>query len=159
WNRAVDLSHVCRVVLLSDALSPPHARNRGAPRSYTTGRPICRPRDSFDTRDRSDRGYVKSQPALKICCVITSLGAGGAERTVSLLANRWALRGQDVTVITLAGAADDHYDLNSHVKRRVLDLETDSRSLAQAVANNFAKIRGLRRAVSSLTPDVIISFV
>lgn len=96
---------------------------------------------------------------MKICCVISSLGAGGAERTVSLLANRWAARRQDVSVVTLAAAASDHYELDPRVERLALDLETDSHSLAQAVANNLAKIWGLRRAVASLAPDVVISFV
>ena len=96
---------------------------------------------------------------MKICCVISSLGAGGAERTVSLLANRWAARGQDVTIVTVAAPASDHYELDPRVERLALDLETESHSLAQAVTNNVAKIRGLRRTVASLAPDVVISFV
>lgn len=96
---------------------------------------------------------------MKICFVIASLGAGGAERFVSLLANRWAARGEDVTIVTIAAAVGDHYELDPRVERLALDLETESHSLAQAVTSNLAKIRSLRRAVVSIVPDVVISFV
>jgi GalNAc-alpha-(1->4)-GalNAc-alpha-(1->3)-diNAcBac-PP-undecaprenol alpha-1,4-N-acetyl-D-galactosaminyltransferase len=96
---------------------------------------------------------------VKICCVISSLESGGAERVLSLLATRWATRGQDVTIVTVGSAASDHYELGPGVDRVALDLETDSNSLLQAVTNNFVKIRGLRGAVASLAPDVVISFL
>jgi glycosyltransferase involved in cell wall biosynthesis len=96
---------------------------------------------------------------VKICCIISSLAAGGAERVMSLLANEWAGRGRGVTVVTLDGTTIDAYQLDPRVARLRLDLEIESHSPAQAVIHNLLKIRGLRRAVASLAPDVVISFV
>jgi len=75
-----------------------------------------------------------------------------------LLANQWARDGYGVTIVTLAATTADAYSLDSIVNRLGLDLETESRSLAKAVKNNLLKIRGLRRAITALAPDVVISF-
>jgi glycosyltransferase involved in cell wall biosynthesis len=40
-----------------------------------------------------------------------------------------------------------------------LDLERDSRSPGQAITHNLRKIRGLRRALVAIAPDVIVSFM
>jgi glycosyltransferase involved in cell wall biosynthesis len=96
---------------------------------------------------------------VRICCVVSSLGAGGAERTVSLLANAWAARGRPIAIVTLTGVSGDAYALDHRVERIGLDLERDSRSRVQAIVNNLRKVRGLRHAVASLAPDVVISFV
>jgi glycosyltransferase involved in cell wall biosynthesis len=95
----------------------------------------------------------------KICCMVSSLSAGGAERVMSLLANEWAARGHEVTVVTLAPAASDVYPLDRRVDRVALDVELESRSPTQALVHNVRKIRALKRAMVSIAPDVVISFV
>ena len=96
---------------------------------------------------------------MKICCVISGLYAGGAERVLSLLANHWARRGWAVTIITLSPTGHDAYDLERHVERVGLGLEGETRSLWQAVASNGRKMLALRRAVGRRRPDLVISFV
>lgn len=96
---------------------------------------------------------------MKICCVVSSLGAGGAERVVSLLANAWAAEGRRIAVVTLTGVNGDAYALDSRVERVGLDLERRSRSPLQAIVHNVRKVRGLRRTVGALAPDVVVSFV
>ena len=96
---------------------------------------------------------------MKICCMVSSLSAGGAERVMSLLANEWAARGRDVTVVTLASAASDLYSLDPRVSRVALDLEVESRSIAQGIKHNLRKMLALRQTVTFLKPDVVISFV
>ena len=112
--------------------------------------PECAPLDDAGGRSR---------PRRKICCVASSLAAGGAERVQSLLANQWVRECHEVTFVTLAGTVADAYQLDPRVNRIALDCETESRSVAQAVLHNLKKIRGLRRAIASCAPDVVISFV
>jgi glycosyltransferase involved in cell wall biosynthesis len=96
---------------------------------------------------------------VRICCIVSSLGAGGAERVISLLANEWAARGRDVTIVTLSVAEADAFELDHRVGRLCLDLERESRWPGQAVKHNALKIRSLRRTVASLEPHVVITFV
>ena len=96
---------------------------------------------------------------MKICCVVSSLAVGGAERVLSLLANAWAARGRKITIVTLTGVSSDAYELDHRVERVGLDLEKESRSPAQAIVNNVRKILGLRRAVTTVAPDVVLSFM
>jgi len=105
-------------------------------------------------RGQSDRG----RPT-RICCVISSLRAGGAERVMSLLANRWATQGRDIAIVTLSSTSSDEYRLDPRVTRVGLDLEVTSRSMAEAITRNARKVGGLRRAVISIAPDVVVSFV
>ena len=46
---------------------------------------------------------------MKVALVISSLSTGGAERVISLLANHWASRGDDVDLITVDSRASDCY--------------------------------------------------
>lgn len=96
---------------------------------------------------------------MRICCIISSLAGGGAERVISLLANEWAALGRAVTIVTLASTTSDVYDLAPRVQRVGLDVEVESRSPIQAIAHNARKVWALRRAIVSVAPDVVISFV
>lgn len=78
---------------------------------------------------------------------------------MSLLANGWVVRGRSVALVTLAGTGGDTYQLDKHVKRVGLDVERESGSPVRAIAHNVRKIRALRRAVISIAPDVVVSFV
>lgn len=95
---------------------------------------------------------------MRICCLVSSLGSGGAERVMALLASQWAARGRDVTIVTLAALTGDVYELDPRVKRVALALEVESRSPVQAIKHNVRKILGLRRALRAVSPDVVISF-
>jgi glycosyltransferase involved in cell wall biosynthesis len=96
---------------------------------------------------------------VRICCLVSSLEAGGAERVMTLLANAWAERGREVALVTLAGSDAEVYRLSPRVQRIALGLEVPSRSPLQAVRANIRKVLGLRRAVRLVAPDVVISFV
>jgi len=91
--------------------------------------------------------------------VIASLGAGGAERVMTLLAGEWARRGNEVTLVTLGAATGDHYPLDPAVRRVALDLLQNSTSPLQALKNNVARLAGLRQALRASRPDVVISFM
>ena len=102
---------------------------------------------------------MRTDDSVKICCVVSSLGTGGAERVISLLANQWAARGRSVTLVTLASTDKDVYDLHPRVARIGLNVERESRSPARAIINNVRKVQALRRAVVSIGPDVVVTFV
>jgi glycosyltransferase involved in cell wall biosynthesis len=95
----------------------------------------------------------------RICCVVSSLEAGGAQRVISILANGWAKAGREVQVITLGSITKDAYELDPRVARVDLTLEKDSQSVLEALTSNVSKIAGLRGAISRLAPDVVVSFV
>jgi glycosyltransferase involved in cell wall biosynthesis len=96
---------------------------------------------------------------VRLTLVIASLGSGGAERVLSIMANWWVGRDVAVALVTLADAGADFYPLDPRVRRVGLGATGDSRNLAEALRNNVARIRALRRAILDSRPDAVISFV
>lgn len=96
---------------------------------------------------------------MNLALVISSLGGGGAERVMSLLANAWVERGDRITLITLAPDSRDTYPLDPRVQRVALDVAGNSANVLAALAHNFVRIRALRRAIVACRPDAVISFI
>ena len=97
--------------------------------------------------------------AMKLVLIVPSLGGGGAERVMATLANAWAMRGVEVTLITLSSAVNDRYPLDRRVWRVALDVARRSSNPAQALGRNVVRVRALRRAIKAARPDAVISFV
>ncbi len=97
--------------------------------------------------------------ALRICLVVSTFGAGGAERVMAIMANYWVMQGKDITIITLSSQPDDWYKLHPQVKRVGLGLMSISTHIGQGIRNNIRRIMGLRRALRRAHPDVVISFL
>ncbi len=97
---------------------------------------------------------------MKVGFFIWALRAAGAERVLSTLANAWAEKGWEIVVFTLeAPEAEPFYPLHPSIQLRRLDLLGNSASTASALANNFTRIRLLRRRLAEARPDVLISFI
>lgn len=96
---------------------------------------------------------------MKLVLVISSLGGGGAERVMTLLANAWVERGDEVTLITLASDRMDRYPLDPAVRRIALDVAGNSAHVLAAIGHNIVRIRALRRAIAASRPDAVISFI
>jgi len=96
---------------------------------------------------------------MKLVLVISSLGGGGAERVMTLLANAWVERGNEVTLITLASDRMDRYPLDPAVRRIALDVAGNSAHVLAAIGHNIVRIRALRRAIAESRPDAVISFI
>lgn len=94
---------------------------------------------------------------MKITLVISSLGCGGGERALVLLAEGLANLEHQVTIITLADKSSDFYQLPSKVSRQALGIMGQSSSLVEAIGNNIYRISTLRKAIESTTPDVVVS--
>ncbi len=95
---------------------------------------------------------------MRICGVIASLGAGGAERVMVELCAAWHARGDAVSLLTLDDGRSDFYAAPAGVRRVALDLASASASAAAALRANIRRVRTLRRALRTERPDVIVSF-
>ena len=92
----------------------------------------------------------------KIMFHLNSMGKGGAERVVSLLANEFVKNGTEVVVAT-EWYSEEEYDLEPQVKRIHAGLsETDEK--ASRIAKQWIRIRNLRTVLLQENPDVLISF-
>lgn len=97
------------------------------------------------------------KPLLRMLFVAPSLGAGGAERVLSILANAFSSRGDLITVVTLATPETDFYSLNPRIGRVSLAGMQDSSTVFQAIANNVRRLLAIRRAIAGSHPDVVMS--
>ena len=86
------------------------------------------------------------------------MGCGGAERVMASLANAWAERGHQVTVVALNGEPS-FYQLSPSIEYRALAVARPSYNLAERFLNNIRRIRQLRRTVRDIRPEVIVSFL
>lgn len=94
-----------------------------------------------------------------ILFVISSLAAGGAERMIVELANALDQRGHRVAMLTLAASSVDHYSLRTSVQRIALNVVWDSKSIWQSLAGNFRRSLMIRRVITDISPDLVISFI
>jgi glycosyltransferase involved in cell wall biosynthesis len=92
--------------------------------------------------------------------VISSLGRAGAERTASVLANAWAERGEEVTLITLARDDVPAYPLHPAISLRQLKVRDGmAKHLLHGAVRNLKIIRKLQGAICNSKPDLVISFM
>ena len=112
---------------------------------------------------------------MRLTLVIGSLAAGGAERVLSRMANHWAARGWEVTLLTLDGSDPPFFDLHPAVRHRPLGLVTSRASVrkvaklgilrhairesAPRAVRKVTKLRILRRAIRESAPRAVISFL
>jgi glycosyltransferase involved in cell wall biosynthesis len=96
---------------------------------------------------------------LKILIFINSLAGGGAERVAATLANFWARRRWEVTVVTLAPTSDDFYLLDPLIRRISLNLSGDSKNALHGLVQNAQRVLALRRTIKKLRPGVALSMM
>lgn len=86
------------------------------------------------------------------------MAAGGAERVASTLANAWVSGGDEVVLMpTFSGRGNCFYELSSKVQLVYLADQVSSHS--KSVWGQFLRLRALRKFISDLKPDVIVSFL
>ncbi|MGE4290653.1 MAG: glycosyltransferase family 4 protein [Desulfovibrio sp.] len=96
---------------------------------------------------------------MRITLIISSLAAGGAERVLSTMANYWAQKGWNVTLLTLDDGSDAFFTLHDDVVWNPLRLFWKSRNIFDSLKNNWKRLVRIRRAVQASSADVVISFV
>lgn len=102
---------------------------------------------------------MEDDEPLKIAMIISSLGAGGSEKVLSMMANYWAGRGQEVAVVTIASSDLDFFELHPGVRRIALGLITQSTSVLGGIYHNLRRLRRLRQEIQDFGPEVVLSFV
>ena len=96
----------------------------------------------------------------KVVFVLPALGAGGSERVITAIANHWAERGEDVTLVTFeAAGTPPYFALHPRVDLVQLSLPPRSRPLRRAFSRVAERIAALRRVFRAVEPDVIVSFL
>lgn len=92
----------------------------------------------------------------KVMFHINSLGKGGAERVVSLLANEFVKDGTEVVIAT-EWYAEEEYDVEPKVKRIHAGL-SEIQEKGNRLAKQWYRIHNLRMTLRQEKPDVILSF-
>ena len=96
---------------------------------------------------------------MRIAFVIPSLGAGGAERVATLLANDWNTSGHNVTLVTFdAPGAEPFFALDPGISLRGLAASA-SHGLSAKLGTNVARVTRLRSVLRDLHPDVVVAFM
>lgn len=96
---------------------------------------------------------------MKLVLCIDTLGPGGAERVLSLLANRWGLHGHEVYVVTLTDPAGDFFELVPAVGRSSLGAVGPATNPVSAVLLVARRAARIRRLVRRTRPDAVICFM
>ncbi len=96
---------------------------------------------------------------MKLLFFISSLRGGGAERVTVNLANHWAEKGWEVTIVTLAPQHDDFYALNPAVKRLALEMKGESGNVFIGLMQNLRRVLALRRVLRQIQPDVALGMM
>ena len=92
----------------------------------------------------------------KIMFHLNSLGKGGAERVVSLLANEFVKDGTEVVIAT-EWYSEEEYDLDSKVKRIHAGL-SKVQEKGSRTAKQWYRMENLRKVLLQEKPDVLLSF-
>lgn len=90
---------------------------------------------------------------MRIAFFIGSMGRGGAERVISILANEYADQGWDVDILMLL-ANRVEYDLRPEIN--IISLVGSSENYAK---NALSWITKIRKYVRTIKPDRVVSFV
>jgi GalNAc-alpha-(1->4)-GalNAc-alpha-(1->3)-diNAcBac-PP-undecaprenol alpha-1,4-N-acetyl-D-galactosaminyltransferase len=97
---------------------------------------------------------------MRVTLVISSLGAGGAERVMATMANYWAEKGWTVSLLTLDdGRQPPFYQLHQKVAHHPLGIAGVSKNARQRMLNNFRRVWALRVAIRTTSPQVVISLM
>lgn len=95
---------------------------------------------------------------MHIAFFIGSMRAGGAERTVTSLSNKFIEFGHYVTIITYDDQYEAFYSIDPRVKREDLAGIKNSKNTVQAIFNNIKNIVLFRRKILKVKPNIILCF-
>lgn len=94
---------------------------------------------------------------LRLTLVISTLGIGGAERVLSILANAWATRGDRVAVAAVSHAGEPAFTLHPSITVRTVRAPGGTTGRLERLTD-LARLPAIRRALHQTAPDVVIAF-
>lgn len=95
---------------------------------------------------------------MKIFFLVSSLGAGGAERVATTLCNAWVARGDQVTLVpTFSGGGRSFYEVLNSVE--LIYLADLVRSNSKSPWNYVRRLVALRNLIANKNPDLVVSFL
>ena len=102
---------------------------------------------------------VVTKPVSRVTLVVGSLSGGGIARVATIMANYWADRDWELSIVTLdSSSTGSHYEIHPEVEVRYADLVGDSRGKVDATVRNLRRLLRLRRIISGTSPDSVIAF-
>lgn len=97
---------------------------------------------------------------MHLALIISSLGAGGAERVLSDLANHWTAQGHKISLITFASPdTPPFYFLDPSITLIQLNQCQTKRFFLSRVKDIIKRIFILRKTISQLKLDAVLSFI
>ena len=84
---------------------------------------------------------------------------GGAERVTANLANHWATKGWEITIVTLSQQSSDFYELHPAVKRIALELNGESTNALSGLWQNIRRVISLRRVLRQIQPHIALGMM
>jgi GalNAc-alpha-(1->4)-GalNAc-alpha-(1->3)-diNAcBac-PP-undecaprenol alpha-1,4-N-acetyl-D-galactosaminyltransferase len=97
---------------------------------------------------------------MHIVFVISSLNAGGAERIASVMANYWAEKGWDITILTMDdGNTPPFFWIDPSIKHYALCVAGESPNIVAGISQNLRRAQILRKEIAAINPQVVISFM
>lgn len=101
---------------------------------------------------------VRERSQRHVMLIVSSMGAGGAERVAATLCNVWVARGDRVTLVaTYSKPCQSFYPLDSRVNFVSLAALPGIRGLGPI--RDLSRFLALRRLIGSEAPDVLLSFL
>jgi glycosyltransferase involved in cell wall biosynthesis len=96
---------------------------------------------------------------MRLLIFIGTMSSGGAERVSANLANYWATKGWEITIVTLAQQSLDFYGLHPSVKRMALELVSESANVLAGLWENISRVIALRRVLRQVQPDIALGMM
>ena len=97
---------------------------------------------------------------MRLTLVISSLGRGGAERIISVLAGAWAKQGVEVMLVTFDDKEAPAYAIDPRVALCALKVPNElARNSVQRLYRNLLRVIRLRRLIGRFRPEIVISFL
>ncbi len=96
----------------------------------------------------------------RLTLVVPALGVGGAEKVMTNMANAWAEKGWEITLLTFSAPdMSPFYPLHPAVNLCFLSILKPSKNIIAGVWNNIRRVLIIRRTVVATLPDTVISFM
>ncbi|MDD5267754.1 MAG: glycosyltransferase family 4 protein [Methylococcales bacterium] len=96
---------------------------------------------------------------MRLLIFIGSMSCGGAERVSANLANYWAAKGWEITIVSLYPQSLDFYELHPAVKRIALELTDVSANALVGLWQNISRVIALRRMLRQIQPDIALGMM